>query len=67
MNATFQFYSDAEHVGDLAKGMHRQVCDGDTRAALETLRLIQEKYGDFVRLRTRLEDAIAELEAEART
>lgn len=64
MNATFYFYSDAEHIGDLAKGMHRQVCNGDAAGALETLRLIQEKYGDFAMLRMRLGDAIRELESK---
>lgn len=64
MNATFMFYSDAEHVGSLAKAMHHQVCNGNKADALETLRLIQQKYGDFVGLRLRLEDAIRELEVK---
>jgi Cft2 family RNA processing exonuclease len=63
MNATFMFYNDADHVGKLAEGMHRQTINGDNVAALETLHLIKEKYGDFVGLRMRLEDAIRELEA----
>jgi hypothetical protein len=64
MNATYMFYNDAEHVGKLAEAMHRQVCQGRNDDALETLRLIEEKYGDFVGLRLRLRDAIRELEVK---
>ncbi len=61
MNATFMFYSDAEHVGKLAEEANDCAAQGDKAQALEVLLSIRERYGDLFRLGMRLQDAIDEV------